>query len=263
MLGNKEIFDINKTSVPLNKEDLKKFLDKKSFMGFVTCPYSKLVETIRKISSSSEIEVSINNEKLMDSVNNPFIGSDVFIQVEGFRDFEDYINSSINSDGDEEWKTFNSYSTNFKSEIKKLKLKVIKKFLWNVQNINSWFENKNIKLPFEKKNEITNRFESFRESVLETKDLEGFIENCDSGELKEAVRVLVFNVLKKLEIYKGELFSHIKNKTKETDVVVVSNPVINRIFITKEFEKRCREEWSHLQFTPIERNKLEVLGLWV
>lgn len=262
MLSYSEIFNIQKTTLPVNKKELEKILAKKSFMGYVQCPYSQLVDTLKNISKAEEYEISINPNELYAQGNNPFSKADVYIQVEGLRSFGEFIDHIVQKEDEKEWTDFVTYSETFKDEIRNLKSKVIQKYLWNTQNISNWFAEKAVKLPNNAKQELIQNFDTFRKTVLLSSDLYSFIDCCDEGELKTAVKVLVKAAVEKLDKYKHELNHHVQNNTKRETSIVVKHPVVNRIFISSSFARQCEKEWPKIRFTSLDKRSLETLSLW-
>lgn len=262
MLNYTEIFNIEKTTLPLQKKDLSSVLSKKSFMGYVQCPYNQLITTLELISHAQQYKISINPNALYSQGNNPFHHADCVIQVEGLRNFDDFVNQVITSGDNKEWSDFVTYSETFKDEIKNLKIRVMQKYLWNAQNISNWFNDHSFNLPSGKRQELLSDWEQFKKNVLETPDLYSFLESCDEGELQKAANVLRKQLVKKLEKYRPELERHVLNSTRRADSVTVTHPVINRIFVVSNYARQCEKDWPKLKFTALDRRSFEAISLW-
>ena len=52
MLSYQEIFNIQKTTLPLTKKELEGILSKSVFTGYVQCSYSVLVQTLKDIATA-------------------------------------------------------------------------------------------------------------------------------------------------------------------------------------------------------------------
>lgn len=262
MLNYSEVFNIQKTTLPIQAKDLQGILSQKSFMGYVQCPYSRLVDTLKEICEAEQYEITVNPEELYANGNNPFHHADCLIQVEGLRSFDEFTAKVVSNEDTKEWTDFVTYSETFKDEVKALKMTVIQKYLWNAQNISNWFNDNAFALPAGKKQELTTDWESFKKNVLLTSDLYSFIDSCDEGELQKAASVLRANLIKKLQKYRPELDRHVANNTKREEKILVKNPVVNRIFIVSNYAKQCEKDWPKINFTALDRRSFETLSLW-
>ena len=262
MLNYSEIFDFRKTTLPLSKADLSKLLAKKSFMGYVQCPYNHLIETLKEISEAEQYQVSINPQQLYQNGVNPFNHAEVVIQVEGLRSYDEFVDRIISSEDGKEWTDFMTYSETFKSEVRALKLATIKKYLWNAANINNWFDEGGIKLPPARKFDLIDNFEEFKKTILTSEDLYRFIDACDEGMLKQAAQVLSLSLVKMLDKYRPQLNHHIMNNTRREPSILIKNPVINRIFIVSNFARQCEKDWPKIKFTSLDRRSFESISLW-
>ena len=262
MLNYTEIFNIQKTTLPIRKADLQNILSRKSFMGYVQCPYSRLVDTLKEICEADQYEITVNPEELYAQGNNPFHHADCLIRVEGLRSFDEFVSKVVSNEDTKEWTEFITYSETFKDEIKTLKMNVIQKYLWNVQNISNWFSDNGLGLPTGTKQELANDWEMFKNNVLLSSDIYSFIDSCDEGELQKAASVLRSNLIKKLQKYRPELDKHVNNNTRREQSIIVKNPVINRIFIVSNYAKQCEKDWPKIEFTSLDRRSFETLGLW-
>ena len=262
MLNYADIFDIKRTSLPISKEKLQKLLFKKTMMGYVQCQYSNLIDTLKNICQAPEFSACLNPNELFNQTNNPFNKAECFIQIEGTSSCDEFVNHVVNGEDDDTFMNFMTYSETFKDEITALKINVIKNYLWNEHNVNNWFEEYSIKLPYSRKQEIISDFDSFKEYVINGNDMPQFIDACDEGNKKKALEVLSHNLVKKLEKYRSELENHINNNTRRESMVVLKKPVVNRIFLLSNFAAQCRKEWPKIQFTALDKRSFESIGLW-
>ena len=92
MLSYQEIFNIQKTTLPLTKKELEGVLSKSVFTGYVQCSYSVLVQTLKDIATAESYQCTINPEQMYQNGNNPFEKGDCIIQIEGTRYYEEFIN---------------------------------------------------------------------------------------------------------------------------------------------------------------------------
>ena len=72
MLSYQEIFNIQKTTLPLTKKELEGILSKSVFTGYVQCSYSVLVQTLKDIATAETYQCTINPERMYQNGNNPF-----------------------------------------------------------------------------------------------------------------------------------------------------------------------------------------------
>lgn len=262
MLSYSEIFNIQKTTLPISKKDFANLLSKTAFIGYVQCSYDKLIQTVKEICSAETYQVSVNPDTLYAAGNNPFHKADVVFKIEGLRDHSEFIDGVIATNDTKEWTDFISYSETFKDEIRNLKSKVIQKILWTRENMNNWFEDKSVLLMQDKKDELTTDYDKFREYVLMSSDLYGFIDSCSEASLDKATKVLIKNLNSILTKYKYELQNHINNKTKNEEYITVKNPIINRIFIVSTFASQCRKDWPRIKFTSLDKRSFDSISLW-
>lgn len=262
MFSYSEIFNIQKTTLPISAKELSGVLSQKSFMGFVQCPYNRLIDTLEEISKADTYKVSINPNQMYHNGANPFHQADCVIQVEGLRSFDEFVNKVVAQEDTKEWTDFITYSETFKDEIRILKSQIIHKYLWNIQNINNWFDDARIALPTSRKEEIAQNWESFKQSVLLSSDLYSFIDSCDEGSLKRATESLARCTIKKLQKYRPELDKHVNNNTKREIDITVKNPIINRIFIVSNFANQCEKDWPSIKFTKLDRRSMDAISLW-
>ena len=262
MLSYSEIFNIQKTTLPLSKKELEGVLAKSVFSGYVQCPYSVLVQTLKNIAVADIYQCSINPNEIYQGNNNPFERAECIIQIEGTRYYEEFINRVITAEDSKEWTDFITYSETFKSELKTLKEQIIKKYLWNRQNINNWCTEKYVPLLGEDKEKLCTDWDNFKARVLLTKDLYGFIECCNEADLNKATRDLSYNLCKKLNKYKPELMNHIMNNSKRETMITVKKPIVKRIFIISSYARQCEKDWPIIKFTQLDKRRFDSLGIW-
>lgn len=262
MLSYQEIFNIQRTTLPLSKKELESVLSKSVFTGYVQCSYSVLVQTLKELATAESCKITINPEVMYQNTNNPFLKADCIIQVEGTRYYEEFINKVISAEDSKEWTDFVSYSETFKDELRVLKCQVISKYLWNHMNLNNWYEEKNVPLLGDVKAAMESDWETFKSKVLLTKDLYGFIDSCNQADLQKATKALSQNLCTKLVKYKPELMQHITNNSKREEIITVKNPIIKHIFIVSNYARQCEKDWPVIKFTTLDRRSFENLSMW-
>lgn len=257
-----EIFNIQKTTLPLSKKQLDNLLSKKVFSGFVQCSYNELVQTLKAICSADSYTCTINPETLYNNGTNPFHQAECVISIEGTRYYEEFINKIISNEDNKEWTDFTTYSETFKDELKNKKSAIIRKYIWNSMNLNNWFNDKSVRLLQSDKDSLITDFEKFKSRVLMTSDLYSFIDSCNEGDLKKATEALSSIIETMMEKYKHELMKHITNNTKREELITVKHPIIKRIFIVSSFAKQCEKEWPKIKFTSLDKRSFETISLW-
>lgn len=262
MLSYQEIFNIQRTTLPLSKKELENVLTKSVFTGYVQCSYSVLVQTLKELSTAESCKCTINPDVMYQNTNNPFLKADCIIQVEGTRYYEEFINRVISNEDSKEWTDFVTYSETFKDELRVLKCQIIAKYLWNHMNLNNWYEEKNVSLLGDTKAMMESDWETFKNKVLLTPDLYGFIDSCNQADLQKATKALSQNLCAKLVKYKPELMKHITNNSKREEVITVKNPIIKHIFIVSNYAKQCEKDWPVIKFTTLDRRSFENLSMW-
>jgi DNA-binding ferritin-like protein (Dps family) len=262
MLSYQEIFNIQRTTLPLSKKELENVLTKSVFTGYVQCSYSVLVQTLKELATAESCKCTINPDVMYQNTNNPFLKADCIIQVEGTRYYEEFINRVISNEDSKEWTDFVTYSETFKDELRVLKCQIIAKYLWNHMNLNNWYEEKNVSLLGDTKAMMESDWETFKNKVLLTPDLYGFIDSCNQADLQKATKALSQNLCAKLVKYKPELMKHITNNSKREEVITVKNPIIKHIFIVSNYAKQCEKDWPVIKFTTLDRRSFENLSMW-
>ena len=69
-------------------------------------------------------------------------------------------------------------------------------------NLNNWYEEKNVSLLGDTKAMMESDWETFKNKVLLTPDLYGFIDSCNQADLQKATKALSQNLCAKLVKYK-------------------------------------------------------------
>ena len=262
MLSYQEIFNIQKTTLPISKKELEGLLSKSVFTGYVQCPYNVLVQTLKEISTAETYKCTINPEEMYQNGNNPFLKAEVIIQIEGTRFYEEFINRVVTTEDAKEWTDFVTYSETFRGELKSAKEAVIKKYLWSTQNIETWCEEKYVALLGEDRIKLATDWDSFKAKVLMSKDLYGYIECCNESDLARATKALSTMCCQKLQKYRHELMHHIQNNSKRETVITVKNPIIKRIFIVSSYAKQCENDWPVIKFTTLDKRSFDSLSMW-
>jgi DNA-binding ferritin-like protein (Dps family) len=221
-----------------------------------------LVQTLKELATAESCKCTINPDVMYQNTNNPFLKADCIIQVEGTRYYEEFINRVISNEDSKEWTDFVTYSETFKDELRVLKCQIIAKYLWNHMNLNNWYEEKNVSLLGDTKAMMESDWETFKNKVLLTPDLYGFIDSCNQADLQKATKALCQNLCAKLVKYKPELMKHITNNSKREEVITVKNPIIKHIFIVSNYAKQCEKDWPVIKFTTLDRRSFENLSMW-
>lgn len=262
MLSYTEIFNIQKTTLPISKKELESVLSKSIFSGYVQCSYSVLVQTLKEIAKAESYRCTINPEQMYQNGNNPFDKAEVIIQIEGTRYYEEFINKIVAAEDTKEWTDFVTYSETFRGELKALKEQIISKYLWSRQNINQWCEDKFVSILGEDKEDLITDWNKFKAKVLLTSDLYGFIDSCNETDLQKATKALSKSLCDKLQKYKPELMNHILNNSKRELEITVKNPIIKRIFIVSSLAKQCQTDWPVIKFTTLDKRSFDTLSMW-
>jgi hypothetical protein len=262
MQSYSEIFNIQKTTLPLSKKDLENVLSKSMFTGYIQCRYDVLVQTLKDIATAETYQCTINPDMMYQMSNNPFSKAECIIQVEGTRYYEEFINKVVSNDDTKEWTDFVTYSETFKDELRVLKCQVIAKHLWNRKNLENWYEEKSVSLIGDTKEMLATDWETFKQKVLMSGDLYGFIDSCEESDLNAAVKALNVNLCTKLQKYKPELMHHIANNSRRETVITVKNPIIKHIFVVASYAKMCQRDWPVIKFTTLDKRSFDTLSMW-
>lgn len=262
MIKNKDIFNVNKVSIPFSKAELEKIINKTVTNGYVSIPYELLIETLKEISNAQEYQVTLNPNTIFMHSNSPLDKSDVLIRVEGMQTYKEFIDNVVHDESDISWTNFLTYSELFKDEIKNLKIKAYKKFLWNYHNIDTWFSEKNIGLLTDDKNMLLSDFRLFYERVLTTDDFMSFIDCCVADDIHRAVTYIIKGGCNILTKYKSELNSHIMSDNMQQEVIILKKPIITKIFMQSSAAAKCRKDWPKIKFTVLDKKSFDTIGLW-
>lgn len=262
MIKNKDIFNINKVSIPFSKTELEKIINKTVTNGYISISYENLIETLKEISNAQEYQVTLNPNTIFMHSNSPLDKSDVLIRVEGMQTYKEFIDNVIHDEDDISWSNFLSYSELFKDEIKSLKTRAYRKFLWNYHNIDTWFTEKNIGLLTNDKNMLLSDFSLFYERVLKTDDFKSFIDCCLTDDIQRAVAYIVKGGCSILMKYKTELNSHIVMDNMQQEVIILKKPIITKIFMLSSAASKCRKDWPKIKFTVLDKKSFDTIGLW-
>lgn len=262
MIKNIETFNINRVTLPFNKNELESVINKTVTNGYIPVKYDKLIETIQDISSATEYSVTINPSTIYTSSNNPSDRSDCLIKVEGIQTYQEFINTIIKSEDDYEWTDFITYSVNFKDEIKRVKEAAYKKYLWNYHNIDSWTEINNVSILTDDKNTLTTDFEFFKERILNTTDYISFVSACLETDISKAIKFMIKNGCEVLKKYKVELNKHIHTNNMRSENIILKNPIILHIYLQPSAASRCRKDWPKIKFTTLDKKTFDTISIW-
>ena len=161
MVNFSELFNVNATTLPMDKKSLSSMMNRATLVGYYQCAYSSLISTLKMIQSAPELSVSLNPQWLWNNANNPTNKLECIIQIEGMQTYSEFVDKVVKNDDSNEWTDFLTYSPEFRDEIKDLKTRAFKKFLWNYDNINNWINYNNVgviksgKNPYDSSKEIT------------------------------------------------------------------------------------------------------------
>ena len=262
MIGYSEIFDVNKTAIPMDKDSLSGMMTRTTMVGYYQCAYSSLVSTLKTIQNASELSISLNPQWLWNNANNPTNRLECVIQIEGMQTFGEFVDKVVRNEDDKTWTDFLTYSPEFRDEIKDMKCRAYKKFLWNYDNINNWFSDNNIGMINSNKNAILQNFDIFKKEILDTNDFESFIKSANQEQVERAIKGMTKVGCEKLQKYSNELKLHIKNNNKREENIVVKNPIINKIFILNGFANQCKKDFPKIKFSVLDKKNFDSLSAW-
>ena len=134
--------------------------------------------------------------------------------------------------------------------------------MWNPLNISNWIDDNNISFISSTKKTLESDFESFKEKVLLTKDLGGFVESCEQSNKDKAIRILMKNLRNMLNKYKTELIYHIENNTKKEEKIKIKNPIVKKIYINSKYEAQAKKEWTKLNVISLDKRSFDSLSVW-
>ena len=262
MINYSEIFNVNATALPMDKNSLSSMMNRATMRGYFQCAYSSLVSTLKMIQSAPELSVSLNPKWLWNNANNPTNKLECIIQVEGMQTFSEFVNKVVQNDETKEWTDFLTYSPEFRDEIMDLKTRAYKKFLWNYDNIENWINDNNVGMIAQNKNQLLQDFDYFKKQILDTSDYESFIKSVNKEQLERAIKWMTEIGCKKLQKYSNELNLHIKNNNKREDNINLKNPIITKIFILNGFANQCRKDFPKIRFSVLDKKSFDSLSVW-
>lgn len=259
---NSKVYNIQSPMIPFTKKELENVISKSTTIGYVSTNYYNLIETLKNISTATEIAATLNVNTIYNSTNNPIDKKDVLIKIEGTQTYQEYINNAINGNDDAEYMNFLTYSVLFRDSVKEIKLLTYKKFLWNYHNIDTWFKEKNIGLTTDTKNKLIQDFDYFVKTVLSTNDYLSFIDCCSDNDLQLASSFLIKNGIQLLQKYKVELNNHIHTMNKTEEQIILKNPIIVKIYMLSSVASQCKKDWPRLKFAVLDKKSLDSIALW-
>lgn len=264
MLDSRFIYDVDATTLPLSKDLLKTCLDSKPIFSYILCKYEDLIQTIDTINRAPEIQGTLNGQVLFDSINNPTVSFDCVIKIEGLKKSDDnYLDAVLRSKDDCSWTDFRTYSKELRNEIRGLKEVVFKKALWNRDNVDSWFAGAASDLPDSYRASLGDDWEMFKKFVLRSRDRDSYVSAC-SDDSKRAYTDLIYkNAGPLLSRYKVEIMAHAQQQNKNDSTVVVTKPVVNKIYVMSNLHAKCQRDWPNLRVYPLIKKNLETLGLYL
>lgn len=264
MLDSRFIYDVDATTLPLSKELLKSCINSKPIFSFVLCKYEDLITTINTINHAQEINGTLNGQTLFDSVNSPLTSFDCVIKIEGLKKSEDnYLDHVLQSRDECSWTDFKTYSKELRSEIRGLKETVFRKALWNQDTIDTWFDVTNIQLPDSVRTSLGSDWKLFLDTVVRSSDRDSYISSCSDDSKKLYTDLIYKNAKPLLDRYRVELMAHATQQNKNDDTVVVTKPVVSKIYIMSNNYAKCQRDWPTLRVSALNKKNLETLGLYL
>lgn len=255
-----DLFNINTTVMPFNAEQLNTVVKTSVTCGFVPCSYSDLISTIKDINSSTEYDVTLNADEIIKNNSDPTKTINVFLQVEGDRVnnvYATHINTTDNIC------SFDTYSSEFKSALFDLKVKIAKKYLCTYENINRWAIQSSVNISETVVSKLANDFELFTKYIMQTNDLQSFVNSLDKAVIDTYLSNLEKLGEKLLQKYKTEVLTHFKNITKLETTVKIKNPIIVRIYALSNIASMCKRDWPRLNVVSLDRRAFDSLSWYV
>lgn len=257
-----DIFDISSTVLPFTAEQLNTVVKSTVSCGFVFCNYSELVTTINDISRATTYEITLNTDEIIKNNTDPTKNYNIVIQVEGCRKNNVY-DAHIVSDETGNFCSFDTYSSEFKSEIYELKQRLAKKYLCSYDAINNWAIENSVSIAEDMIHRLCNNFELFTKYILATDDIHSFVESLPSDTAKKYVDMLSLNSTKILKKYKNEVLYHLKNITKLETSITVEKPIIVKVFALSNVAAMCKRDWPTLPIISLDRRAFDSLNWFV
>ena len=117
MVNFSELFNVNATTLPMDKKSLSSMMNRATLVGYYQCAYSSLISTLKMIQSAPELSVSLNPQWLWNNANNPTNKLECIIQIEGMQTYSEFVDKVVKNDDAKEWTDFLTYSPEFRDEI--------------------------------------------------------------------------------------------------------------------------------------------------
>ena len=95
MVNFSELFNVNATTLPMDKKSLSSMMNRATLVGYYQCAYSSLISTLKMIQSASELSVSLNPQWLWNNANNPTNKLECIIQIEGMQTYSEFIDKVV------------------------------------------------------------------------------------------------------------------------------------------------------------------------
>ena len=264
MLDSRFIYDVDATTLPLSKDLLKTCLNSKPIFSYVLCKYEDLITTINTINHAEEINGTLNGQTLFDSINSPLTSFDCVIKIEGIKKSDDnYLDHVLRSNDSCTWTDFRTYSNELRKEIRGLKETVFKKALWSQDAIDTWFQVAGIQLPDYIRTSLGSDWKLFLDTVIRSTDRDAYISSCTDESKKLYSDLILKNAKALLNRYRVELMSHVNQQNKNDDTVIVTKPVVSKIYILSNKYSKCQNDWPTLRVSPLNKKNLETLGLYL
>lgn len=262
MFKKSDVFNCNSTVLPFTADQLNAIVKSTVSCGFVFCNYSELITTLNKINRASTYEVTLNTDEIIKNNTDPTKNYNVVIQVEGDRKNNIY-DAHIQADESGSFCSFDTYSAEFKSELFDLKRKLAKKYLCTYEAINTWAIEAGVSIAEDTLNSMCNNFELFEKYIMNTTDLESFVDALPSDAAKQYIDALNLNCTKILMKYKNEVLMHLKNITKLEAKITLHKPVIVKIFALSSVASACKRDWPSLPVVSLDRRAFDSLNWFV
>lgn len=262
MFKQSDVFNCNSTVLPFTADQLNAIVKSTVSCGFVFCNYSELLTTLTDINRSDTYEVTLNTDEIIKNNTDPTKNYNVVIQVEGSRKNNVY-DAHIQADETGSFCSFDTYSSEFKSELFDLKRALAKKYLCTYDAINNWAIEEGVKIAEDTLNSICNNFDLFDKYIMSTKDLDSFVENLPSDTVKQYINALNVNCTKILKKYKNEVLAHLKNITKLETKITLHKPIIVKIFALSGAATACKRDWPTIPVVSLDRRAFDSLNWFV
>ena len=258
------IYSINKTTLPISKEVILDCINNAPVFGYIYCKYNQLISKIKEINLAPSISVTKNPEKIFTDINNPEETPEVIFKIEGQKLNNDpYIDTVIKNNDIDSWTDFTTYSKEMRTEILELKEKLFKKFLWNYENIHNWFLSGNIQLGNSMELQYAKDWNIFRNEVVDTEDLDSYIQACDDIAKENYKKFLIKNTKNLLKKHRVELMLHVDVADKNEETMTLNKPIINKIFLISNKYNQCRNEFPRLKVVGLSQRNFNMIGIIV